>query len=347
MPTRRQDTNIILLPTQETDPLTPTHSQLQQTINTSTNNKPSKPSTAPSTWTVTTTTKHNNISHTPRHRLCDSGIDLAIINSNLTHYAFDIKVTMPSHLRLQFSFEPFEADASYQTSPTLPAAKKQKMSLTRTYAVASTARSKLGREAGRADHNLRRLVGHANLLDTLMIDLADAEREQEAWFNQSVRKASPSESRHIQWFDSIEEDFEDDDSDSDSDAESDDGSVYDEDAEILSIPVRRIRTAPVVIESEEIDLSDDEDEDAEYDDEYDDEHALTRVPSQHSPPELALDDSDSEDESMPPSPDQPALELSEKEREQLSTALYGNKSQSASMEDYIMHEPQRPLISAY
>jgi hypothetical protein len=41
------------------------------------------------------------------------------------------------------------------------------------------------------------------------------------------------------------------------------------------------------------------------------------------------------------------MELNEKERQQLSTALYGNNSQAASMEDYIMHEPQRPLISAY
>jgi hypothetical protein len=217
------------------------------------------------------------------------------------------------------------------------------MSLTRTYAVASTARSKLGREASRADHNLRRLVGHANLLDTLMIDLADAEREQEAWFNSSVSKASPSESRHIQWFDSIQEDFEED-SDSDSDDESDDGSIYDEDAEMLNMTVRRIRAAPVVIESEEIDSSENED-DAEFDEEFDDEHTLVRIPSRHSPPELALDDSDSEDDSMPPSPDQPTMELSEKERQQLSTALYG-KSQAASM-DYIMHEPQRPLISAY
>ena len=84
-----------------------------------------------------------------------------------------------------------------------------------------------------------------------------------------------------------------------------------------------------------------------HDEEYDEEHALTRVPSKHSPPELALDDSDSEDDSMPPSPDQPTMELSEKSRQQLSNALYGNKSQSASMEDYIMHDPQRPLISAY
>ena len=48
------------------------------------------------------------------------------------------------------------------------------MSLTQTYYVASTARSKLGREANRADHNLRVLVGHANLLDNLMLDLANA-----------------------------------------------------------------------------------------------------------------------------------------------------------------------------
>jgi len=70
---------------------------------------------------------------------------------------------MPSHLRLQSSIEePISANATYQTSPTLPPAKKQKMSLTQTYYVASTARSKLGREASRADHNLRLLVGHAS-----------------------------------------------------------------------------------------------------------------------------------------------------------------------------------------
>lgn len=332
------------LPARSTDRHSYSHTQLKLTTTTTSEQKPSKPTTLSQPQAVTSTTKHNITSHTHSHRLCDSGKQFAIIKLNLTHDATDIKVTMPSHLRLQSTFEPFTADAHYQTSPTLSSAKKQKMSLTRTYAVASTARSKLGREASRADHNLRRLVGHANLLDTLMIDLADAEREQEAWFNSSVSKATPSESRHIQWFDSIQEDFEDD-SDSDSDDESDDGSIYDEDAEILNIPVRRIRAAPVVIESEEI-FSDDED-DAEFDEEFDDEHTLVRVPSRHSPPELALDDSDSEDDSMPPSPDQPTMELNEKERQQLSTALYGNNSQAASMEDYIMHEPQRPLISAY
>jgi hypothetical protein len=114
---------------------------------------------------------------------------------------------MPSHLRFQSSFEePIEAHATYQSSPTLPPKKKQRMSLTQTYYVASAARSKLGREAGRADHNLRLLVGHANLLDSLMLELQDAEREQEAWFNQSVRTASkPDEQRHVQWIDSIPE----------------------------------------------------------------------------------------------------------------------------------------------
>merc|ERR1712230_277093 len=111
------------------------------------------------------------------------------------------QIKMPSHLRLQSSIEePISANATYQTSPTLPPAKKQKMSLTQTYYVASTARSKLGREASRADHNLRLLVGHANLLDQLMVDLADAEKEQEAWFNQTVQKASkPEQPKHIQW----------------------------------------------------------------------------------------------------------------------------------------------------
>lgn len=251
---------------------------------------------------------------------------------------------MPSHLRLQSSFEPVAANATYQhTSPTLPPAKKQKMSLTQTYYVASTARSKLGREAQRADHNLRLLVGHANLLDTLMVELADAEREQEAWFNQSVKKASkPEEPRHVQWIDSIAEEEEDD----DSDMESDDGSdIYDEDEEMFNIPLRKIRSPPVEISSEELD--EDEDIDAEYDEEDDDEHALTRVASQHSPPELTLDsDSDSEDESMPSSPEQPTFELSEKERQSIATTdFYDIKSQQ-SMEDYILRQPQQPMIAA-
>lgn len=246
---------------------------------------------------------------------------------------------MTSTLRLQTPFEPTAAKATYQSvSPTLPPAKKQKMSLTQTYYVASTARTKLGREAQRADHNLRLLVGHANLLDTLMVELADAEREQEAWFNESIKQSrKPEEPRHVQWIDTIAEE-----DDEDSDMESDDGSdIYDEDADMFNIPLRKIKSPPVEVTSQEIDEDGDADYDAEYDD---DELTLTRVESQHSPPELTLDDSedsDSEDESMPSSPESPMFELSEKEREAIATTAFYDRK----MEDYLMQQPQQPIIA--
>jgi len=254
---------------------------------------------------------------------------------------------MTSHLRLQASFEPVSANATYQTSPTLPPAKKQKMSLTQTYYVASTARSKLGKEANRADHNLRLLVGHANLLDGLMVQLADAEREQESWFHASVKQASASkpasEPRHIQWIDTISEEEDED----DSDAESDDSDVYDEDAEMFDMmpTIRKLRSPPVTISSTEI-----EEDDEEYDEEDDDDHVLTRVASRHSPPELTHDDSDSEDESMPTSPEsEPAMHFSEKERQTITTTGFYDVKSQQGLEDYIIQQAQQPqtLIAAY
>ncbi|KAF3770129.1 hypothetical protein M406DRAFT_354271, partial [Cryphonectria parasitica EP155] len=115
--------------------------------------------------------------------------------------------------------------SSVYASPLSPF-KKQKMSITQTYYLAHKARAKLSHEAAMPDHNLRLLVGHANLLDSLMLELADAEREQESWFNNSVRSASQTEkqtssplsneSRHIQWADSIPEEEEEDEDDYDS-----------------------------------------------------------------------------------------------------------------------------------
>ena len=205
------------------------------------------------------------------------------------------------------------------------------MSLTNTYMVASTARSKLGREASRGDHHLRKLVGHANLLDQLMIELASAEREQEAWFNQSVRKASKSEeSRHIQWMDQVVEEDED----------SEDSDSEDEEDGIFSImPVRKMKAAPVEISSTEFD------EDAEFDEDSDDEDlALQRTPSKHSPPELSYEDeemdSDSEDEC--PSPEDTVLELSEKQRQAIATTAFYDKTQS--LEQLVLQQPQ--LIAA-
>ncbi|KAL2752878.1 hypothetical protein ACRALDRAFT_1065881 [Sodiomyces alcalophilus JCM 7366] len=99
------------------------------------------------------------------------------------------------------SYSPFPpTTTTVKQSPThlLAAAaaaqgKKRTMSIAQTYYLAHKARAKLAYEAARADHDLRLLVGHANLLDSLMFELADAEREQESWFNQSVRGAARHE----------------------------------------------------------------------------------------------------------------------------------------------------------
>lgn len=249
---------------------------------------------------------------------------------------------MSSHLRLQSSFDQPISTGIYQTSPTLsPPAKKQKMSLTQTYYVASTARTKLGREAGKSDHNLRLLVGHANLLDSLMVELADAEREQEDWFNNSVQKASPvpESPRHISW--SIDEEMEED----DSDMSDDDSDIYDEDDDALfNLPLRKIRSPPIELSSHEID------EDADYtddDEELDDEDerealSLQRVASQHLPPELTLDSSDSEsdDDSMPSSPELATFEITDKERQAITTTSF------YEMDAIMQQQRQQPMIVA-
>jgi hypothetical protein len=211
------------------------------------------------------------------------------------------------------------------------------MSLTQTYYIAASARSKLGKEACRADHDLRLLVGHANLLDSLMIELQDAERQQEAWFNQTMAKASKAEeARHIQWADSISEDEEEDDSESDSESECDD------DFDMVPLP-RRIAQAPVQISTMEID----EDEEEFYDDMEDDsELALTRVPSQsQSPPELIYEE-DSDDETPLASPPTATLEFSEKEA-MLTTSFYTSKQQTHIMEDQPLFMDSAPLITSY
>lgn len=245
---------------------------------------------------------------------------------------------------MQTSFEQPISTGIYQKSPTLlQSAKKQKMSLTQTYYVASTARSKLGREAGKSDHNLRLLVGHANLLDTLMVELADAEREQEAWFDNSVQKASPAPEQplHISW--ALDEDMEDD----DSDTSDDDSDIYDEDDDAFFNlpPLRKIRSPPVQLFSREIDEDEDfTDDDEELEDEAEMESlSLTRITSQHSPPELTHDSdesgSDSED-SMPPSPEQLTFELSDKQRQAITTTGF------YTMDAVMQQQRQQPMIAA-
>lgn len=154
---------------------------------------------------------------------------------------------MPSRLQIQSAVEPIKAKSVNQfdttttatptktvsalppytsnqintssllpSPPQSPPAKKQKMSLSQTYYIAASARSKLGREAQKHDHSLRHLVGHANLLDALMLELQEAEREQESWFDETLRSVdSASEEqqqqpqqqqpqpRHVQWADEV------------------------------------------------------------------------------------------------------------------------------------------------
>lgn len=197
------------------------------------------------------------------------------------------------------------------------------MSVTQTYYLAHKARAKLSREAAQPDHDLRLLVGHANLLDSLMLELADAEREQERWFNQSVRGATKSQERHVQWADNIVEAEEEYDSDSASDSsDSDDYDSEDEDIEMTNT----VSLRPTKVVSQRIlEVDDMEDDDLEED--YA-QLELVRTPSHsNSPPELLIDhDSESsEDESMPPSPPQPVLEYDEKaakESEQEHNSFY-------------------------
>ncbi|KAK8076625.1 hypothetical protein PG994_003897 [Apiospora phragmitis] len=230
---------------------------------------------------------------------------------------------------------PSSTTTTQQTSTSSPLAKK--MSITQTYFLAHKARAKLSREAAQPDHNLRLLVGHANLLDSLMLDLAEAEREQESWFNQSVRGASPknSEERHIQWADSVpdrtEEDWEADSSDSESD--SDDSDFHedeDEDVEMADVvSLKRMPSTPTTPQLPTIQVDEVLDDDAEEEDEED--YAaltLTRSPSHSaSPPELDLDSESSEDESMPPSPPFASIPtFSEKRRESTATETYNSKA---------------------
>ncbi|KAI3343661.1 hypothetical protein F4824DRAFT_16620 [Ustulina deusta] len=216
-----------------------------------------------------------------------------------------------------FSSSPFHSPSPYQLQ------KKKTMSITQTYFLAHKARAKLSSEAARPDHNLRLLVGHANLLDSLMLDLADAEREQESWFNQSVRGATTpkTEERHIQWADSVaeEDDWEADSSDSDDDSDMDD----DEDIEMFdAAPLSRIPSHLVTPPSPKLHTMEAEEFE---DDEEDFAHlGLTRSPSHSaSPPELEHDSESSEDESMPPSPPTASIPtFSEKQGESTITTKY-------------------------
>lgn len=227
---------------------------------------------------------------------------------------------------------------------------QKNMSITQTYYLAHTARKKLTHEASRADHNLRLLVGHANLLDSLMFDLADAEREQERWFNQSVNGANKSSSRqHIQWASTVVEEPEEDwDPEDASDLESelsDSDSDFDESDFLINAPVRRRAPSPVAPYHEDLEDDDDTDSDFEYEDL--DDLSLTRSPSRQSPPELLADsDGESEDEATPPSPPQPTLEAFD-EKEPTATAIALGSDQPHLFEQGYYGTREQSMLEAY
>lgn len=106
------------------------------------------------------------------------------------------------------------------------------MSITQTYYFAHRARAKL-LEAAQRDHKLRLLVGHANLLDSLMNEIFDAKREHESWLDKFFHGSSRAEERHIKWVDTVVEgiEFDGNSEDDESDSQSESSSNSDSDSE--------------------------------------------------------------------------------------------------------------------
>jgi hypothetical protein len=114
------------------------------------------------------------------------------------------------------------------TAPSLPSVvslfKNGTMPIAKMYFLANMAWAKLSHETAHPDHNLRLLVGHASLINSLMLALDDAKREQELAFEQSVH-GTESEERRTQragaLAEELEEDWQSEDTDSESSSDSD------------------------------------------------------------------------------------------------------------------------------
>ncbi|GAO18420.1 uncharacterized protein UV8b_02819 [Ustilaginoidea virens] len=222
------------------------------------------------------------------------------------------------------------------------------MSIAQTYYLAHTARAKLSREAAQPDHDLRLLVGHANLLDSLMLELADAEREQERRFNQSVRGVGKLAERRVQWADKVvaeqpEEEYDDSDS---SDSDSDDDADFDDDVdgvEMTTAPAMTSAPRPVARQT----LLAGEDDEEDMGDNLEEDYAQLELVRTHShaspPPELVHhDDSESsDDEATPPSPADVSLEYDDKDARQ-----QGEDAEAFEDGFYISRQTPAGLISA-
>lgn len=249
-------------------------------------------------------------------------------------------------------------------------AEEKKMAYTQTFQLAQRARGKLQREASQHDHNLRLLVGHANLLDSLMIALAEAEREQEQWFNEVVRGSIAAEDEEA--IEDEEEDEEEEESrdwsqqcfeghgwlaadysDSESDEESESEADSDEEMEdvVCTVSLLTHKSSYLSLPSYSqttIGVSEVE----EYDEDFEDEdgmYPLTRTSSHGSPPQLVADLTDDEDEeAIPPSPPQLSLPFTPvKGKERISVTSFFEENPD-STHDFLdgIHGPSS-IISAF
>lgn len=151
----------------------------------------------------------------------------------------------------------------------------QHMSRVQTLYLAHVARQKLALEASYDDLDLRVVVGHANLLDNLMMYLATTEQEHEpkqeqtrvAHFNQSrQRQLNTINTNSLAELDGEEEQAED---------LSDDDDSTDDETEFHHIDSKTVATSEL--------------SDTDSDDQAEEEFALVRTKSHHSPPELFHD----------------------------------------------------------
>lgn len=188
------------------------------------------------------------------------------------------------------------------------------MTITQTYRLVHSARGKLSKEAQRGEYDLRLLVGHANLLDSLMLELETAEDEQEQWFNNTVTVAAKEEPKHVT-FSEVEYPESSDSSDED-DGELSSDEEFQEVGTVDMVPLRTTspKQSQRLISVHEFaiqgsDSEEEDDQDTEDDDMSDDEDAnnaslslcrtVSRSESSQNPPELVSDSEDSDDDSLP------------------------------------------------
>jgi hypothetical protein len=114
-----------------------------------------------------------------------------------------------SNLRFQYRFDESNV-ATLHGHPSSPAdgmvVYTKRLPPAQIRHIAFIARSKLNNEASRSDWHLRSLVGNANFLDRLMIDLAEAERRRDENSNEIFGCASKGRGEtHVRWLDQIPE----------------------------------------------------------------------------------------------------------------------------------------------